>query len=108
MIWTTEKTSDPFIFIMRPDVSSNEYVKFKIDDAFRGKEIDVTSPDMSKDRIIFIRENLYPTLNKDPFVILGTAYEYDENYKCISSKLIGAKAIEWECDNPKTRLEIDF
>ena len=53
MIWTTEKTSDPFIFIMRPEISSKEFVKFKIDDAFGGKEIDVTSQDMSKDRIIF-------------------------------------------------------
>ena len=61
MIWTTEKTSDPFIFIMRPEISSKEFVKFKIDDAFGGKEIDVTSQDMSKDRIIFTGfvENIY-------------------------------------------------
>ena len=108
MIWTTEKTSDPFIFIMRPEISSKEFVKFKIDDAFGGKEIDVTSQDMSKDRIIFIREAIYPTFEDDPFIILGTAYEYDENYNCISSKLIGAEPIEWDCDNPRTRLEIDF
>lgn len=107
MLWITEKTDKPFEFIMHPVDNGELFVRFKVDDVFDGKEIDVRSSDMSKDNVIFIRET-YATLPSDISAAVGKAYLYDENNVCLDSKIVNATPIEWKCNNPKLRLEIDL
>ena len=106
MIWITEKTETPFEFIMHP-IDGELFVRFRVDDVFDGKEIDVRSSDMSKDNIVFIRET-YATLPSDLSAAIGKVYRYDENGVCLESKILTATPIEWKCNNPKLRLEIDL
>ena len=106
MIWITEKTDKPFEFIMHP-IDGELFVRFKVDDLYGGKEIDVRNSDMSKDNIVFIRET-FATLPTDLSAAIGKAYRYDENGVCLESKILTATPIEWKCNNPKLRLEIDL
>lgn len=105
MIWIIKKTDKPFTF-KTESADGSQFIIFKIDDPFNGKEIDVSSTNLSKDNVRFIRETL-PTPEEDSAAI-GTAYLYDENEKFIDKKVINATPIEWNCNNPKLRLEIDL
>ena len=76
MIWIIKKTDKPFTF-KTESADGSQFIIFKIDDPFNGKEIDVSSTNLSKDNVRFIRETL-PTPEEDSAAI-GTAYLYDEN-----------------------------
>lgn len=106
MLWITEKTNKPFEFIAHP-IDGGNYIRFRIDDVFNGKEIDIRSSNVSKDNVRFIRET-FASLPEEPSAAIGKAYLYDDNNNYIDSKIITATPIEWECDNPKLRLEVDL
>jgi hypothetical protein len=106
MIWTIEKTGNPWIYILKSADTSN-YVKFQIDDVFYGKEIDVSSRNKTEDGAIFIpAAGEYPT-EENNYCIIGNALLYNGN-EHVKTRLVGAYILESSMENPKTVLEVNF
>lgn len=105
-MWYVDATEEPFVFYLGNDKTS-DYVKFRVDDVFEGKDILVNSFDMSNDGVIFIPDKSFPTPDEDLGCIIGRARLYEQN-KFIEEKLVGVTIIDSNLDDPKTTLIVQY
>ena len=72
----------------------DKYIEFVISSDLVGNpEILFEEPmNISEDNVLFIPETL-PTLDEDPYAIIGSAFRYDGR-KCVEHSLVDAKVID--------------